>query len=137
MSETYYMKNNGVCTINFAYKFADTLVYTDLIKVCVALDNGAVCGFDARNYLMNHHEREVPQALLSRAEGLQSVSPKLSVVSARRVIIPSSGGEQLACYEYNCRGQDNERVLVYINLQTGAEEQILILIEDENGTLTM
>ncbi len=41
------------------------------------------------------------------------------------------------CYEFLCRGQNDEQVLVYINSETGMEEQILILIETDNGTLAI
>ena len=49
----------------------------------------------------------------------------------------TEGGREAYCYEFKCKSEDGKNVLVYFNAITGKEEQILILIEDENGTLTM
>ena len=40
MQETYYMKQDGFVTINYAYKQDNAIMYADLIKVKVALDAG-------------------------------------------------------------------------------------------------
>ena len=32
---------------------------------------------------------------------------------------------------------DDEQVLVYVNIETGEEEQILILLQDDTGVLAM
>ena len=60
----------------------------------------------------------------------------MTIESARMAVIPTTRDEEPLCYEFLCRGQNNEQVLVYINSETGMEEQILILIETDNGTLT-
>ena len=41
----------------------------------------------------------------------------------------------MLCYEFACTGKKEETVLVYVNVEIGLEEQILILLEDETGTL--
>ena len=40
MKESYYMTDEGVCVVNFAYSQNGVTCYPDLIKVGVALDNG-------------------------------------------------------------------------------------------------
>jgi len=42
MKETYYLNENGIITINYAYNQDDVIMYPDLIKVKVALDDGAL-----------------------------------------------------------------------------------------------
>lgn len=137
MKSTYYMITENICTVNFACREDAVTVYPDLIKVSVALDNGAVCAFDARGYIANHTDRELKEAAVTREQGLYSVSPLLTVVSARKAIIPTAGGGEVLCHEYNCRGSEDEKILVYVNAENGREERILILLESENGTLTM
>ena len=44
MKETYYLKQEGIVTINYAYMQDNVVIYPDLIKVKVALDNGDVLG---------------------------------------------------------------------------------------------
>ena len=50
MKTTYHETLYNSCTINFAAMDGDVTLYTDLIKVTVALDNGEILGFDARGY---------------------------------------------------------------------------------------
>lgn len=135
-SETYYFTDEGICVVNFAYKQGDTICYTDLIKVGVAMDNGEVVFYEARGYLMNHHKRtlKVPEYTAETAE--QVLSPHLKVENIALAIIPSGGEKELYCYEFHCTGDEGEEVLVYINTETLAEEQILILLKTDGGTLT-
>ena len=52
-------------------------------------------------------------------------------------MIPTTGLNEVETYEFLCTGDNDEQVLVYVNTQNAQEEQILILIESENGTLTI
>ena len=40
------------------------------------------------------------------------------------------------CYEFLCSTPDGAECLVYLNTQTGEEENILLLLTGENGALT-
>ena len=40
MKESYYVINNNICTINYAYVQDGAVCYSDLVKVGVALDSG-------------------------------------------------------------------------------------------------
>ncbi|MCD7823176.1 MAG: germination protein YpeB [Oscillospiraceae bacterium] len=137
MSETYYETYNGVCTVNFAYSQDGVVCYTDLIKVAVALDDGEIIGYDARGFLMNHIERTLSEPTLSETECQSNLSPMLSVVSSGIAIIPSDSVEEKLCYEYKCQSTDGKTVLVYVNTETGEEEDILILLETEGSVLTI
>lgn len=137
MKNTYYEISEGVCTINFASMEGEATCYTDLIKVSVALDDGVVCGYDARGYLTNHKARTLEKPKLSAREAADILSDQLTVKNYQMAVIPTDGLNEAYCYEFLCEGINGENVLVYIDTQTGEEERILILIEDESGTLTM
>ena len=137
MKESYYSTSGGICTINFAYQQGSVTCYTDLIKVGVALDNGEVVLFDARGYLMNHQDRALSSATLTKEQAQEKLSPYLTVQSAGVALIPSDAGSENLCYEFMCKGKNDQKVLVYVNCQTGEEEQILILLETEGGILTI
>ncbi|MCD7772014.1 MAG: germination protein YpeB [Oscillospiraceae bacterium] len=137
MTETYYETYNGVCTVNFAYSQDGVTCYTDLIKVAVALDDGNVIGYDARGFLMNHVERTLSEPSLSETECQSNLSPMLSVISSQLAVIPSDSVEEKLCYEYKCQSTDGRTVLVYVNTETGEEEDILILLETEESVLTV
>ncbi len=135
--ETYYEVQDGVCIINFAAEQNDVMLYTDLIKVGVALDNGEVLSFDMRGYLTNHAIRDLPQPKISEEKAISLVSPNLSVTDASLCVIPSAGQNELFCYEVKCVGESGQNVLVYVNAVTGREEQILLLRIGSGGTLTV
>lgn len=85
---------------------------------------------------MNHKPRTLKAPVYSADRARQVLSPYLSVQSVAAALIPSGGMEELSCYEFHCTGQKNEDILVYINTETLAEEQLLILLKTDGGTLT-
>ena len=137
METTYYQAEENVLTVNFAYKDVDKVIYPDLVKVSIALDDGEILGLDSRGFFTNHRERNYPEKLFSQSRAEQEVSPKLEVQSHRLTVIPKENTDEVLCYEFRCKSESGRNVLVYINAQTGEEEQILILLETPGGTLTI
>ena len=137
MEENYYTLQNGIFTINFAYKENQTTCYGDLIKIGVSKDTGEVISYNAQNYIMNHYERNIGSIPLTKQQALKSVSKELNVVSSKKALIPLENGKEVHCYEFTCTGNDDENVLVYINGETGLEEQIFILLQSDGGSLVI
>ena len=135
--DTYYEIQGGVCVINFAAVQDDVIMYTDLIKIGVALDNGEVLSFDLRGYITNHTIRDLPTPHISEEKALSLVSKSLRPIDVELCVIPSDGLSEILCYEVQCVGESGQNVLVYINAVTGAEEQILLLKISGNGMLTI
>lgn len=137
LQSTYYEISSNVITFNYACVQDDVLIYPDLIKIGVAMDNGEILSFDARGYIVNHTQREIHAPLLSKAQAQKLVSPSLAVKDYKLCIIPSDGLNEVYCYEFLCKAEDGKTVLVYINADTGKEERLLILLSDQNGQLTV
>ena len=137
MRESYHMTQNNICTVNFAYCQDGVLCYTDLIKVSVALDTGSVTGFEALGYVMSHTVRELPAPEVSEVEAGKCVPDSLEILSHELCVIPTDGKYEVFCHEFKCQCADGRHYLVYVNAVTGQQERILILLEDENGTLTI
>lgn len=135
MKESYYVINDGICTINYAYLQNGVICYPDLIKVSVALDNGDIVAFSSTGYIMNHGPRKLTPKL-SLAQAQKSVSSHLKVQKGGLALIPTPGLNEVLTYEFLCSGNEDDRVLVYINADTGYEEQILILQSSDSGVLT-
>ncbi len=135
-AESYYFADEGVCTVNFAYKEGATVCYTDLIKIGVALDTGEVVLCEANGYIMNHKPRTIKTPAHTEEEAKSVVSPLLSINSASRVLIPSGGGEEIPCYEFKTTDAEGQEVLVYINQDNLSEERIYLVLKTEGGTLT-
>ena len=137
MKTTYHEVQGGVMTVNFAYNDLGRCVYTDLVKVSVAMDSGEILGFDQRGYLVNHCKRTYPKTLFSKLRAQEKVSPKLKIESSQLAVIPTDNLDEKLCYEFRCKAKNGRNVLVYINAETGEEQQILLLVESPSGTLTV
>lgn len=131
--ETYYFTDEGVCVINFAFLDGKTICYTDLIKVGVSMDTGEIVLYEASGYLSNHKERAFETVTYTLEDARAVISDKLTVNKTALALIPTAYGEE-RCYEFTCTDGEQE-VLVYINVLTLAEEEILILLKSDGGTL--
>lgn len=136
MKETYYLKQEGIVTINYAYTQNDVVIYSDLIKVKVALDNGEILGIETTGYLNNHTQRDVSNIKISKEEAKSTLNDDLEISSEGLAIIPTEFQTEILCYEFKGKVDDKE-FLVYINAENGREEDILIITNTPNGTLTM
>lgn len=137
MTESYYIDQDGILTVNFAATVGEVICYPDLVKVSIALDNGEVLGFDAAGYLSAHYPRSEETPAISREEAEAALPDSLEQEQARLAIIPMDGEGERLCYEFLCRNESDRRYLLYVDAATGRQVKILILLEDENGTLTL
>lgn len=136
MQQTYYLKNNGVMTINYAYSQDGVLMYPDLIKVKVALDDGQILGIETTGYLNNHTERNISKVKITKEQAREKLNKKLNIQSEILAVIPTEWKTEILCYEFKGKVEDTE-YLVYINAENGEEEQILIITNTPNGQLAM
>ena len=135
MKETYYLKQNGVMTLNYAYEQNGVQMYADLIKVKVALDDGEILGIETSGYLNCHHERNIPTANITIEQAKSKLNTNLEITSEGLAMIPTEWNTEIFCYEFEGRVKDIE-FLAYINAETGEEQDILIITNTPNGTLT-
>ena len=99
--------------------------------------DGSIVEYDASGFLMNHQDqRDLNAQKLTADQARESVSPALTPDEGRPALIPTAGLNEVLTYEFLCEGENGEQVLVYINADTGYEEQILILLRTDNGILT-
>ena len=136
MKESYYEKKDGVATINFAYQQNNVICYSDLIKVKVALDDGEIIGMEGYGYVMNHHRRDIRTPALVKQDARSKVSSRLSIDTVNIALIPKDSKREVLCYEFKGTFGD-KNFLIYINAETGVEEDIQILIESPDGILTI
>lgn len=136
MHKTYYIKENGIITINYAYEEKDVIIYTDLIKVKIALDNGDVLGIETTGYLNNHDKRDISKSnLISENEAKKVINENLNIDRTRLAIIPTEYKTEVFCWELEGKVEDRE-FLVYVDAKTGKVADILIIVQTENGVLT-
>lgn len=136
MVSTYSSASDGICTVNFAYRQGSFVCYPDLIKVSVSLTDGKITGFEATDYIMNHTERTIPDFSLDPHTAISSVAQGLSVRKVSAAVIPTTGKTEKFTYELLCEDENGQDVLIYKDILTGEEADILILLYSDNGTLT-
>ena len=140
MKETYYMTQEGIITINYAYfqdsQYGDVIAYPDLIKLKIALDNGQILGLETTGYLNSHHVRDISTVQISKEKAKEGLNKRLVIESEKLAIIPTEFQTEILCWEFKAKVDDSE-YLIYINANTGKEEDVLVLKVMPNGTLTM
>lgn len=135
MQETYYLKESGFITVNYAYKQDDVIMYADLIKIKIALDNGEIIGLDSTGYLNCHYDREIPKKIISIEKAEENLSDKIEIKSKGMAMIPTEWNTEVFCYEFKGKIEDID-FIAYVNAETGKDEDILIITNTPNGTLT-
>lgn len=136
MKETYYLKQSGIVTINYAYEQDGVVMYPDLIKVKIALDNGEILGVETTGYLNCHEQRDTSKVKITKDDAKKVLNKNLQIMSEGLAVIPTQWKTEVLCYEFKGKVDETE-FLVYINAETGKEEDILIIVNTPNGTLTM
>ena len=136
MKETYYTNLGNIVTVNYAYEQDGVIIYPDLIKVKIALDNGQILGCETSGYLNAHYHRKIVQNKITIEQAKEKINDKLKIDSERIAIIPTKWQTEKTCYEF--KGTvSGKQFLVYINVETGEEEDILVILETEGGILTI
>lgn len=133
---TYYQTTENMTTINYAAVQDGVLLYPDLIKVKIAMDTGEICSVECTGYIFNHTQRTniIPQITEEQAKANLSKGMKLE--KTRLAVIPTDSNNEVLTYEFKGKIEDNT-FLIYINANTGKEENILILLETGRGLLTI
>ncbi len=133
MEESYYQIYNGLAVINYAAVQDGVLLYPDLVKVQVRMDTGDVVGLEANNYWMNHRQRTLVAPKLTQEQAKELVSDRLEIQKTRLCLIPFKN-EEKQCYEFTATWND-EQYMVYIDVETGEERDILKVIDSSAGPL--
>ncbi|MDD2376074.1 MAG: germination protein YpeB [Clostridia bacterium] len=134
--DTYYIITENLVTINYAALQDYIILYPDLIKVKIALDDGEICSVETGGYTFNHTNRDNLTPKLTIEEAQSKINKSIKVESKNLAIVPTESKRELLVYEF--KGTVNEKkCIIYINALTGEEENVLMIIETPNGTLTM
>lgn len=138
MEPSYHIQREGLLTIHFAPVEQEIYCYPDLVKLTIALDNGKLLGYEAHGYLYQHRIRSFPAPAVSQDTARAAVPGGVEVLSAQKALIPTQGGtEEVLTYEFKCQTAEGRHVLIYVNAETGLQQNILLLLEDESGTLAL
>lgn len=135
MDMNYYAQYDGILTVNYAAVQNNVILYPDLVKLQISMENGAIIGAEAGNYLRNHTARTLEIPAVSETDAAKYVSPRLSVESARLCVIPYGLSERM-CYEVSATS-GTDTYLIYVDAMTGEEVEIMQVVAGGGGTLVM
>ena len=136
MTETYYQKTENMIVINYAATQDGVILYPDLIKVKISLDDGKVYGVEAAGYIFNHTTRNNLKPSISQEKAKSILNSSLEIISSDMALIPTESNSEILTYEF--KGKiDNREFLIYINADNASEEKVLLVIDNKNGVLTM
>ena len=108
-----------------------------ILKVKVALDNGEIVGLETNGFLSNHKEsRLIPEMKISKEKASKLVSPVFQLQKINKALIPLDTGKDVYCYELLGKVKD-KLFLIYINTETGVQEDIKMVVQTTNGELTI
>ena len=116
-------ENGSDADFTFVYEMDGTVFYPDTVWVKVCRTRGMVTGMDATKFVKNHTPRTQPQVKLSLQNAQSKLRAGLDVQASRLCVVNTLRGERTA-YEFLC-GYGEERYLIYIDAQTGAEISII------------
>lgn len=122
--------------LNLAPVIDDVIIYPDLIKVKVDLDSGSIVGYEACAYYTNHVERNLQSAKISKSAAKSKIDSKYKIETIKLALSPIEYKGEILTYEFKCKYQGST-YYIFINAITGAEENILKVIETQNGNLLM
>lgn len=130
--EPVWVSENGTtCNINFCPVQNGVVLYPDMVKVKVCEERGIVTGAEAMSYVMNHSQRDIAGATITKAEAQSVIDGRIEVSSSRLALIPVDGQEVL-CYEFAGKF-DGSDYFVYVDAATGNEVQVLTVVGTAQG----
>ena len=128
-------ENGTTCNLNFAYEQDGVVVYPDMIKVKVCEERGIVTGMEGLAYVLNHTERELSSAKISKSAAQDKLADGFEVESSRLCLIPVEGGEVLAHEFYGTF--DGSAYYIYLDAATGEEVEVFTVIGTKQGRALM
>lgn len=122
--------------LNIAPKSNGIILYPDLVKVKINLATGTVIGYDATPYFTNHVTRNLSKGSLSESIARGKVPSQFEIISSRTVLSPLDYNREVVCVEVEARNEESTYYF-YFNAENGDLENVLKVIETDNGNLLM
>jgi spore germination protein len=118
------VENDGIMTMEFAPLQQGVAIESDKVKLMLAMDDGELLGFDARNYWVNRYDRNLPKPALDAAGALKRVSPRVKVTGKPRLaLIADRRNRERLCWEVRGTIAD-QRYRIFVDAASGQEVDV-------------
>lgn len=137
MSAVWACVTDSELYVNLCYEEDGIIFYPDMVKVKVSLETGRITGFEAREYIYNHTQRDTDYTVtVTEEEALAASYGEMKTESVRLAVIPmDAGGEKLTYEVYGT--VDGYGFFVYVDAATGNAVKVLQVIDSDEGELLM
>lgn len=135
MKAVWTSENGTTCNLNFAYEQNGVVIYPDMVKVKVCEERGIVTGMEGLAYVLNHTQRELGSAKISKSDAKAVLNGGFEAEGSRLCLIPIDGGEVL-CYEFYGAYGGND-YYIYVDAATGNEVEVFTVIGTAQGKALM
>ncbi|MBO5395143.1 MAG: germination protein YpeB [Clostridia bacterium] len=122
--------------LNIAPTQNGIILYPDLVKVKVNTTSGSVVGYDATPYFTNHTNRKISKGTLADDRAIGSVPSTFEIVQVRWVLSPLDYNREVVCKEVQAENTEGTYYF-YFNGTTGELEDVLKVVQTDNGNLLM
>lgn len=116
-------EHGAVVAMSFVCTQEDAACLDSVLRLAVALDDGSIYAFDASGMRTSD---EQAQWTLTKEEAEEKLPEGLTLKETRKVTLKSPGGSSVPCYELKCADENGGEVKVYINAETGRQQEIVI-----------
>jgi spore germination protein len=133
--ESSQYDNIGV--FNFITVQNNVRIFSESLKVKVALDNGKIIGLSAQEYLKTHRPRSELKPVISITQARSKVNPNFKVMEDHLAVIVNDLNQEVLCYEF-LGTLGNETYRIFVNASNGVEEQVEKLkdsLQSDQGVL--
>ncbi|WP_057914349.1 germination protein YpeB [Peribacillus muralis] len=114
---------DNIALLNFVSSENGVKIYPDSVKIKIALDDGAVIGFSADEYLKAHKTREIATPTISEKEARDKINVNVKIMEEGKALIINDLGKEVLCFEFlGTIKEDTYRI--FINADTGQEEKV-------------
>ncbi|WP_420488319.1 germination protein YpeB [Gottfriedia acidiceleris] len=101
----------------------DVRIYPEAIQLKVALDNGQIIGFNAKNYITSNHVRKIPTPKLTLEQAKAKLNKNVKVEEERLAVILNDFNKEVLTYEF-LGTYNHDTYDIFINATTGDEEKV-------------
>ena len=111
--------------LTFVPKQNNIYIYSDMVKIQMALDDNSILNFDQTSYATRHHPRNLPAPAISQEQLLENRNPNFQVEEVRLALIPDEYSvRELLTWEI--RGSVvGEHFSIFTDASTGQELRIV------------
>ncbi|HWI60749.1 MAG TPA: PepSY1/2 domain-containing protein [Symbiobacteriaceae bacterium] len=118
------VENDGTLVMDFAPVEQGVAVMVDKVKIMLAMDNGELVGFDAKNYWINRYARQFTKPALSSADARGRLAPRMKPDREPRLaLVADRRFKERVVWEFQ-GAVDDQRFRVFIDAQSGEEVDV-------------